>query len=104
MKIGSDSPTVELNKEYLKNEKLYSQLVNRLDNLGNLVYWIELKPSTFQTDKERIYHVSKSTVRLRQTINTSLNQYIVSLRMGVYSNNERTARKVLREITDRIKI
>lgn len=90
-------PDAEWQAADLLDEIEYNVLSGRLDKLGKLVS-VDFSKGFTSTYNERVYHFGRSTVKLSKNVNTSLNQYGVNVKVGVYSSSEKVAKKVLEEI------
>jgi len=78
-------------------ETVYNRLAVRLDNMGRPVDLHEAK-DILSTFRQRVYALPKGTVRLIERIDSSLNQYNVTVQLDIYANSDRSAKKLLEDI------
>jgi hypothetical protein len=98
MKTTTDSPNERWYSQDRNDNKLYIKFAKKLDKVGKIIYLLEYNQDTLHPIKERIYALPKGVILLSETTNTSLNKYIVSVKVDVYANSNRTAKKLLEEI------
>jgi hypothetical protein len=78
-------------------ETMYNRLVIKLDNMGRPVDLHEAK-DILCTFRQRVYALPRGTVRLIERIDSSLNQYNVTVQLDVYASSDRSAKRLLEDI------